>query len=163
MADIKLQKQEKHKYFWIYADSLFYRYVILAYYFYFLWSVHHSMLVTWMWQEYYRAWFLELSFSRISESTTGYKFTPCGIFYFPWHRHQIEGTISFYCLFRKTQAMWGERNCLSFKMAAGGLEPFDWLYYAITIPHNLHNIIKTMHKDSWKQFCYDVSGGTLKF
>ena len=25
------------------------------------------------------------------ESTTGYTFTPgCGIFYFPWHRHQIE-------------------------------------------------------------------------
>ena len=27
----------------------------------------------------------------------------CGIFYFPWHRHQIEGTNGFYCLIRKTQ------------------------------------------------------------
>ena len=27
----------------------------------------------------------------------------CGIFYFPWHRHQIEGTNSFYCLIRKTE------------------------------------------------------------
>ena len=30
-----------------------------------------------------------------SESTTGYTFTPCGIFYFPWHRHQVEGTNGF--------------------------------------------------------------------
>ena len=38
------------------------------------------------------------------ESTTGYTFTHlCGIFYFPWHRHQIEGTNGFYCLIRKTQ------------------------------------------------------------
>ena len=49
----------------------------------------------------------ELSFSTISESTTGYTFTPCGIFYFPWHRHQIEGTTGFKCLFRKTQANVG--------------------------------------------------------
>ena len=27
----------------------------------------------------------------------------CGIFYFPWHRHQIEGTNGFYCLIRKTE------------------------------------------------------------
>ena len=27
----------------------------------------------------------------------------CGIFYFPWHRHQIEGTNGFYCLTRKTE------------------------------------------------------------
>ena len=26
-----------------------------------------------------------------------------GIFYFPWHRHQIEGTNGFYCLIRKTE------------------------------------------------------------
>ena len=43
--------------------------------------------------EYRRAWFSELSFSRISESTTGYTHI-CGIFYFPWHIHQIEGTTS---------------------------------------------------------------------
>ena len=34
-------------------------------------------------------------FSRISDSTTGYTFTTCGIFYFPWHRHQIEGSTGF--------------------------------------------------------------------
>ena len=27
----------------------------------------------------------------------------CGIFYFPWRRHQIEGTNGFYCLIRKTE------------------------------------------------------------
>ena len=27
----------------------------------------------------------------------------CGIFYFPWHRHQIEGTNGFYCPIRKTE------------------------------------------------------------
>ena len=27
-----------------------------------------------------------------------------GTFYFPWHRHQIEGTNGFYCLIRKTLA-----------------------------------------------------------
>ena len=27
-----------------------------------------------------------------------------GIFYFPWHRHQIEGTGGFWCLLRKTLA-----------------------------------------------------------
>ena len=38
----------------------------------------------------------ELFFSRICESTTGYTFTPCvGSFYFPWHRHQTEGTTGF--------------------------------------------------------------------
>ena len=36
-----------------------------------------------------------------------------GIFYFPWHRHQIEGTNGFYCLVRKTLAKRGKRNCQS--------------------------------------------------
>ena len=36
-----------------------------------------------------------------------------GIFYFPWHRHQIEGTNVFYCLIRKTLAKRGKRNCQS--------------------------------------------------
>ena len=35
----------------------------------------------------------------------------CVIFYFPWHRHQTEGTIGFQCLFRKTHALRGELNC----------------------------------------------------
>ena len=54
--------------------------------------------------------------SRVSESITGF-------FHFPaWDlllgvKHQIEGTNDFYCLFRKTQAKWGELNCPSFEMA----------------------------------------------
>ena len=38
--------------------------------------------------DHYCHWFLELSFSRI-------RLHMCGIFYFPWHRHQIEGTTGF--------------------------------------------------------------------
>ena len=49
----------------------------------FSWLAHHSMLATCLWLEYCRAWFSELSFSRINESTTGYTFTLCGIVYFP--------------------------------------------------------------------------------
>ena len=39
------------------------------------------------------------------ESTTSYTFPvqTGGIFYFPWHGHQIEGTNGFQCLIRKTQ------------------------------------------------------------
>ena len=44
---------------------------------FFLWLAHHCMLATCLLLEYCRAWFSELSFSRISESTTGYTFTPC--------------------------------------------------------------------------------------
>ena len=68
--------------------------------------------------DHYCHWFLELSFSRISESTTGYTFTPCvGSFMSPGidrrHHH----------VFRKTQANVGLQNCLSFEIAAGGIEP----------------------------------------
>ena len=34
-----------------------------------------------------------------------------GVFYLSLHRHQVEGTSNVWCLFRKTQATWGERNC----------------------------------------------------
>ena len=64
----------------------------------------------------------ELFFSRICESTTCYTFTPC-VGSFTWHRHQIERTTGFYCLFRKTQANVGWRNCLRFEKAVGGIEP----------------------------------------
>ena len=39
------------------------------------------------------------------ESTTRYTFSvqTGGIFYFPWHEHQIEGTDGFWCLIWKTQ------------------------------------------------------------
>ena len=50
----------------------------------------------------------------------------CGIFYFPWHRHQIEGTNGFYCLIRKTGrftisnvitfATLSENDCLNISM-----------------------------------------------
>ena len=50
-------------------------------YFFFLWLVRHSILATCLWLEYCQACFSELSLSRISESTTGYTFTPCVIYF----------------------------------------------------------------------------------
>ena len=49
--------------------------------------------------------FRELSFSRLECGVHDrLHICPlCGIFYFPWHRHQIEGTNGFYCLIRKTE------------------------------------------------------------
>ena len=50
-------------------------------------------------------WLRELSFYRLECGVHDrlYIYHLCGIFYFPWHRHQIEGTNGFYCLIRKTQ------------------------------------------------------------
>ena len=47
----------------------------------------------------------------------------CGVFYFPWHRHQIERTNGFYSLLRKTQTKWGKRSCPSFEAAEVVLNP----------------------------------------
>ena len=49
--------------------------------------------------------FRELSFSRLECGVNDrlHIYPLCGIFYFPWHRHQIEGTNGFYCLIRKTE------------------------------------------------------------
>ena len=49
--------------------------------------------------------FRELSFSRLECGVHDrlHIYPLCGIFYFPWHRHQIEGTNVFYCLIRKTE------------------------------------------------------------
>ena len=46
-----------------------------------------------------------------------FSISPCGVFCFPWHRHQKEGTNGFHCLLRKTQTKWGERSCPSFETA----------------------------------------------
>ena len=49
--------------------------------------------------------FRELSFSRLECGVHDrlHIYPLCGIFDFPWHRHQIEGTNGFYCLIRKTE------------------------------------------------------------
>ena len=49
--------------------------------------------------------FRELSFSRLECGVHDrlHIYPLCGVFYFPWHRHQIEGTNGFYCLIRKTE------------------------------------------------------------
>ena len=47
----------------------------------------------------------ELSFSRLEYGVHDrlHIYPLCGVFYFPWHRHQIEGTNGFYCLILKTE------------------------------------------------------------
>ena len=42
-------------------------------------------------------WFRELSFSRLECGVHDrlHIYPLCGIFYFPWHRHQIEGSNGF--------------------------------------------------------------------
>ena len=49
--------------------------------------------------------FREFSFSRLECGVHDrlHIYPLCRIFYFPWHRHQIEGTNGFYCLIRKTE------------------------------------------------------------
>ena len=53
-------------------------------------------------------YYFKFSFSRTNASMTGL-FSLRGIFNFPWHRHQTEGTDRLLCLFRKTQAKWNEK------------------------------------------------------
>ena len=98
--------------------------VLTEFSFFFLWLAHQSMLATCLWLEYCRAWFSELSFSRISESTTGYTFTPCvGSFTSPGIDTRQKGPPAFSVASERHRQMWGERNCLSFKTAVGGIEP----------------------------------------
>ena len=49
-------------------------------------------------------WFRELSFSKLECGVHDrlHIYDMYGIFSFPWHIHQIEGTNGMYCLFRKT-------------------------------------------------------------
>ena len=66
----------------------------------------------------------ELSFSRISESTTRYTFTPCvGSFISPGIDTRQKGPPDFSVSSKRHRQMWGEGNCLSFETAVGGIEP----------------------------------------
>ena len=53
----------------------------------------------------------------------------CGIFYFPWHRHQIEGTNGLWCLIRKTQVnlKWVSRttHVLKLRQWDSNTQPHD--------------------------------------
>ena len=80
------------------------------------------------------------------ESTTGYTriYPLCGVFYFPWHRHQIEGTNGFYCLIRKTerftisnvesQVFTPNNSRLPRGLNAGGPRPKRVSYHWTTAP-----------------------------
>ena len=66
----------------------------------------------------------ELPFSIISDSTTGYTFTPCvGSFTFPGIDTRQKGPPAVGVSSERHRQMWGERNCLSFETAVGGIEP----------------------------------------
>ena len=66
----------------------------------------------------------ELFFSRISESTTGYTFTPCvGYFTSPGIDTRQKGPLAFSVSSERYRQMWGEWNCLSFETGVGGIEP----------------------------------------
>ena len=66
----------------------------------------------------------ELSVSRICESATGYTFTPCvGYFTSPGIDTRQKGPPAFSVSSERHRQMWGERNCLSFETAVGGVEP----------------------------------------
>ena len=65
--------------------------------------------------------------SSISESTTGYTFTPCvGYFTSPGTDTIQKRKSCFSVSTERHRQMWGERNCLSFETAAGGIEPLIW-------------------------------------
>ena len=65
----------------------------------------------------------ELS-SRISESTTGYTFIPCvGSFTSPGIDTRWKGPPAISVSSERHRQMWGDRNCLSFETAVGGIEP----------------------------------------
>ena len=61
----------------------------------------------------YTGLFLELSFSKSGGVHDKLHISSSDwwdLNYFPWHRHQIEGTDGFYCLIQKTLANRGKRN-----------------------------------------------------
>ena len=58
----------------------------------------------------------------------------CGIVHFPWHRHQIEETDDFQCLFRKILAKCGKGNSQKFPSGASGILTRDHLI--VTLNHH---------------------------
>ena len=81
---------------------------------------------------------------RRTEATIVVLISFCGIFYFPWHRHQTEGIDGFYCLFRKTQAMCGERNCPTFETAGVDSTDSPTLYSTTTTTIQLQCITNSV-------------------
>ena len=90
--------------------------------------------------------FRELSFSRLECGVHDrlHIYPLCGVFYFPWHRHQIEGTNGFYCLIRKTerftisnvesQVFTPNNSRLPRGLNAGGPRPKRVSYHWTTAP-----------------------------
>ena len=80
------------------------------------------------WPLQYCHWFSELSFSRISESTTGYTFTSVWdhLLTLAWTTDRRDHQLLVFL--PRHKQMWGERYCLSFETPTGGIEPpSPWL------------------------------------
>ena len=71
--------------------------------------------------DHYCHWFLDLSFSRMNESTICYTFTPCvGYYISPGIDTRQKGPPAFSVSSERHRQL---RNCLSFEMVAGWIEP----------------------------------------
>ena len=93
--------------------------------------------------------FRELSFSRLECGVHDrlHIYPLCGVFYFPWHRHPIEGTNGFYCLIRNTerftisnvesQVFTPTNSRLPRGLNAGGPRPKRVSYHWTTAPLSL--------------------------
>ena len=97
--------------------------------------------------------FRELSFSRLECGVHDrlHIYPLCGVFYFPWHRHQIEGTNGFYCLIRKTerftisnvesQVFTPNNSRLPRGLNAGGPRPKRVSYHWTTAPLSPRHVV----------------------
>ena len=94
----------------------------------------------------------------------------CGVFYFPWHRHQIEGTNGFYCLIRKTerftisnvesQVITPNNSRLPRGLNAGGPRPKRVSYHCVTTVRRrscfVCTILTTRYPKNWSQTCANI-------
>ena len=117
-----------------------------------IWCFYHKMHDSVMFGHLAAGLFRELSFSRLECGVHDrlHIYPLCGVFYFPWHRHQIiwqmqiEGTNGFYCLIRKTerfticnvesQVFTPNNSRLPRGLNAGGPRPKRVSYHWTTAP-----------------------------
>ena len=110
--------------------------------------------------------FRELSFSRLECGVHDrlHIYPLCGVFYFPWHRHQIEGTNGFYCLIRKTerftisnvesQVFTPNNSRLPRGLNAGGPRPKRVSYHWTTAP--LSDVEHTLKRGPYALYTPEV-------
>ena len=114
--------------------------------------------------------FRELSFSRLEYGVHDrlHIYPLCGVFYFPWHRHQIEGTNGFYCLIRKTerftisnvesQVFTPNNSRLPQGLNAGGPRPKRVSYHWTTAPYLLYRSHMLLNYDVEMTLAHSLAG-----